>query len=331
MIPPMSTPLYPLRLQPVYKDYLWGGDRIPRAFGRDLPPGIYAESWEVADRPEGMSVVTNGPLAGSTLQTLLRGLDLDLVGRRGRGLKVLPLLIKLIDARQTLSVQVHPDNAGAARHGGEPKTEMWYVLAAEPGAFVYGGLQPGVTPDSFAQAVAGQTVENLLQRVPVQAGDAIYIPGGRVHAIGSGCLLLECQQNSNTTYRIYDFGRVGADGRLRELHLEQAAKVIRWDDLESPLVQPKRLESRGANERWEILASSYFRMEQLRLAEPYLLARDLETFRVLFVEQGTVQVESPAGRETAAMGTTLLIPAACPDLTLQPVGGSARVLTMGLP
>ena len=327
----MTAPLYPLQLRPVYKDYLWGGDRIGRVFGRAVPPGLVAESWEVADRPEGMSVVENGALAGSTLHTLMRGLDLDLVGRRGRGMAVLPLLIKLIDARQTLSVQVHPDNAGAARHGGEPKTEMWYILAADPGAFVYSGLRPGVTPETFSRAVAEQTVEALLNKVPVRAGDAVYIPGGRVHAIGAGCLLLECQQNSNTTYRIYDYGRVGADGKTRELHLEQALKVMHWNDTESPLAVPRRVETRAAGERWEILTSPYFRMEQLQLTGAWSHPMDLQTFRVLFVEQGGVEVSGPHGTDRLKPGATLLLPAACPDLTLTPVGGPTRVLVMSLP
>ena len=327
----MSSPLYPLRLQPVYKDYLWGGDRIAREFGRVVPPGLVAESWEVADRPEGMSVVTNGVLTGSTLHTLMRGLDLDLVGRRGRGLKVLPLLIKLIDARQTLSVQVHPDNAGAARHGGEPKTEMWYILAAEPGAFVYSGLRPGVTPDAFRRAVADQTVESLLNKVPVQAGDAVYIPGGRVHAIGAGCLLLECQQNSNTTYRIYDYGRIGADGKTRELHVEQAIQVIRWEDDAAPLAVPRLVETASGGERWEVLTSPYFRMEQLRLTADWSWPMDLQTFRVVFVERGTVELAGPYGTERIQRGTTLLIPAACPELTLTPVAGKASLLVMSLP
>lgn len=327
----MSTPLYPLRLRPVYKDYLWGGDRIARAFGRATPPGLVAESWEVADRPEGMSVVENGPLSGVPLRTLMKGMGLDLVGRRGRGMEVLPLLIKLIDARQTLSVQVHPDNAGAARHGGEPKTEMWYILAAEPGAFVYSGLRPGVTPDAFTRAVAEQTVEDLLNKVPVKAGDAVYIPGGRVHAIGAGCLLLECQQNSNTTYRIYDYGRVGADGKTRELHLEQALKVMHWDDAASPLAVPRQVETRPAGERWEILTSPYFRMEQLRLRGAWECPMELQTFRVLFVESGCVEISGAHGREQVHTGATLLLPAVCPAVTLSPVDGQARVLQMSLP
>ena len=327
----MNAPLYPLRLKPVYKDYLWGGDRIGRTFQRAVPPGLVAESWEVADRPEGMGVVENGPLAGQTLQQLRQALGADLLGQKGKAFAALPLLIKLIDARQTLSVQVHPDNAGAARHGGEPKTEMWYILAAEPGAFVYAGLQEGVTPGSFARAVHQQSVEGLLHKVPVKPGDAVFIPGGRVHAIGAGCLLLECQQNSNTTYRIYDYGRVGADGKKRELHLAEALKVIHWDDRSPPLAVPVQREQSPPGERWEILASPYFRMEQLRLSGAWNLAPEHATFRVLFVEEGTVSITGPLGVEQAARGTTLLIPAACPDLTLAPKDGQARVLLMGLP
>lgn len=327
----MASPLYPLRLRPVYKDYLWGGDRIAREFGRTVPPGLVAESWEVADRPEGMSVVENGPLAGTSLRDLVRGGGLEVLGARGRGFPVLPLLIKVIDARQTLSVQVHPDNAGAARHGGEPKTEMWYILAAEPGAFVYSGLRTGVTAEAFARAVGDQTVESLLNKVPVQPGDAVYIPGGRVHAIGAGCLLLECQQNSNTTYRIYDYGRVGADGKTRELHLDQALKVIRWDDQAPPMAVPRKLLASSAGEHWEILTSPYFRMEQLRLAQAWKLDQDLQTFRVLFVERGLVDVGGPYGVERVSRGTSLLIPAACPAVSLNPVAGLARVLIMSLP
>lgn len=322
--------LYPLRLQPVYKDYLWGGDRIPRAFGRRLPAGVYAESWEVADRPEGMSVVINGPLAGRSLRDLVAALGAELLGRRARA-GTFPLLIKLIDARETLSVQVHPNNETAARHGGEPKTEMWYVLAAEPGACVYCGLQPGVTREQLARAVREATLESLLVRVPVKAHDAVYVPGGRVHAIGAGCLLLECQQNSNTTYRLYDWGRVGADGAPRELHVEQALNVTQWTDHEPPLVRPRLVENVSRNERWEVLTSPYFRMEQFRLREDLVLRRDPETFRVLFVEQGVVALSQDGYADRVSAGTTLLVPAACGDLALRPEGGPARVIAMSLP
>jgi mannose-6-phosphate isomerase len=322
--------LYPLRFRPVYQDYLWGGDRLGRLFGREVPPGRQAESWEVADRPEGMGVVLNGALAGRTLHDLVVSLGSELMGRRVRS-DVFPLLIKLIDARETLSVQVHPDNASAARCGGEPKTEMWYVLAAEPGACVYCGLRPGVTRETFERAVSAGTLEQLLVRVPVRPDDAVYVPGGRVHAIGAGCVLLECQQNSNTTYRLYDWGRVGADGRPRALHIEQALQVIRWTDHEAPLVKPRLVESVSRNERWEVLTSPYFRMERYRLHEPLVWRAQPESFRVCFVQEGTVTVSHQSFSETAGPGQTYLVPASCPDLVLQPGPRPAQLLVMSLP
>lgn len=322
---------YPLRFRPVYQDYVWGGDRIGRLFGRDVPPGRQAESWEIADRPEGMGVVLNGVLAGRTLHDLVVSMGPDLLGRRVRA-DVFPLLIKVIDARETLSVQVHPDNESAAGVGGEPKTEMWYVLAADPDACVYCGLQPGVTREAFGRAVPAGTLASMLVRVPVRANDAVYVPGGRVHAIGAGCLLLECQQNSNTTYRIHDWGRVGADGKPRPLHIEQAMKVIRWTDHEPPLVRPRLVESMSHNERWEVLTSPYFRMERYRLREPLVWRRDRETFQVAFVQQGRVRLSHASFAEEASPGQTYLIPAACPDLALQPVGDApVQLLTMSLP
>jgi mannose-6-phosphate isomerase len=196
---------------------------------------------------------------------------------------------------------------------------------------VYAGLKPGVTPREFERAVADQTVESLLQRIPVRAGVAVYIPGGRVHAIGAGCLLLECQQNSNTTYRIYDFGRRTSDGKMRELHSEQAARVIRWNDSGPPLVEPRLVGPPGRNQRWEILTAPYFFMEQRRWSEPGNLAGDAQTFRVLFVEQGGLRLTGFWGDELAEAGTTLLLPAACPEMRVAPVTGEARFLLMGLP
>lgn len=325
----MST-LYPLRLQPVYKDYPWGGDRIGRRYGRALAPGIYAESWEVADRPEGMSVVLNGSLAGRSLHDLVVSLGGELLGRRSRA-AAFPLLIKLIDARDVLSVQVHPDNGSAALGSGEPKTEMWYVLEAAPGACVYCGLQPGVTREAFADALRSGAVDSCLVRIPVRAHDAIYVPGGRVHAIGAGCLMLECQQNSNTTFRLHDWGRVGADGRPRELHVEAALRVIRWTDQESPRVRPRVVETAGLNEIWEILGTPYFRMERFHLQEDWTLRRNPDSFRVLFVERGRVDLRHDGFADDVTEGTSLLIPAACADLAMRPLGGPASVIAMSAP
>lgn len=320
----------PFFLKPVYQDYLWGGDRIPARFQRDLPPGRYAEAWEVSARPEGQSLVVDGPWAGEPFGEVVRANGAALLGRRmaaGR----FPLLIKLIDARETLSVQVHPNNGNAARTGGEPKTEMWYVLDAEPGACVYAGLQPGVTERDLRAALADNTVERLLVKLPVKAHDAVFVPGGRVHAIGAGCLLLECQQNSNTTYRLYDWGRTGADGKPRELHIEPAMKVINWNEPTPELAQPKRLEVAGANERWEITRCPFFRMQRLDLVTEYTLPARPDAFRVLFVADGTIELQTETYRSIAPVGRTVFVPAACPHLTLGPGAAGATVMVMDVP
>lgn len=302
--------LYPLRFRSVYQPYLWGGDKIVRHFRRAAPPGVYAESWEVSDRPEGMSVVANGPLAGRSLAEVVRELGPALLGSRVQG-AAFPLLIKLIDAKQTLSVQVHPDDDAAARFGGEAKTEMWFALQADPGAFVYNGIKDGTTEASFRAALAAGTVESLLRKVPVQAGQSIYIPGGRMHAIGAGCLLLEVQQNSNTTYRVYDWDRRGPDGRARELHIEQAMRVTRWaDDF-----------IRGPE------ASPYFQLMEFNIAFEQTFRPAGESFHVLFVAEGLVRLNG----EDWPAGSTALIPAAMPAYTVYPINGPVKVLRVTVP
>ena len=281
----MKTPLYPLRFKPVYKDYIWGGDKIIRLYNRKEPPGIYAESWEVSDRSDGMSVVSGGPLAGKSLRDVVQTFKSDLLGAKVQA-QVFPLLIKLIDSRDRLSVQVHPNDETAKKYGGEAKTEMWYVLDAEPGAGVFAGLKPGVDAKAFNEALRTNRFEEILTRIPVTKGDAIFIPGGLVHAIDAGCLLLEVQQNSNTTYRIYDWNRVGADGKPRPLHWKEALQVIRWDASANPKVQPRELGSRGANRFWEVLRCPYFRMERMMLSEVLNRENTGSSFEILFVASG---------------------------------------------
>ncbi|MEI6809451.1 MAG: type I phosphomannose isomerase catalytic subunit, partial [bacterium] len=223
----MTNLIYPLLFQPVYKDYLWGGNRIQKKYGRKIPPGTYAESWEISDRPEGMSVVTNGRFAGRSLGSLVTEFGARLVGDDFAGRRF-PLLIKLIDARLRLSVQVHPSDANAAAVKGEPKTEMWYVLDACAGARAFVGLKKAVTGKSFDLAVRTGCLASMLKPVKMETDSAILVPGGTVHSIGEGLLILEVQQNSNTTFRVYDWGRVGQDGKARPLHVAEAKKSIIW-------------------------------------------------------------------------------------------------------
>ena len=322
--------LYPLRFRPVYKDYIWGGDRIIRTFRRAEPPGIYAESWEVSDHPDGMSRVANGPLAGRTLHELVEQLGVDLLGTGTRS-PVFPLLIKLIDARETLSVQVHPNDETAKKYGGEAKTEMWYILDAEPGARVFAGLRPGMTKKAFEQAIKNNTLDQVLVSVPVSSGDVVFMPGGRVHAVDAGCLILEVQQNSNTTYRVYDWGRVGADGKPRQLHIKQALQVITWDDPASAKIKPQRIRSEGRNEFWEVLTSAYFRMERGVLAEPLTIRSDGRSFTTVFIASGRASVESEGVLEPAGPGMTYLIPAGLKECTITPQSGTCEILKITKP
>jgi mannose-6-phosphate isomerase len=326
----MPANLYPLRLKPVYKDYIWGGDKIIRLYHRGEKPGVYAESWEVSDRTDGMSVVANGPLAGRTLHEVVQSLGPNLLGSRVRS-PVFPLLIKLIDSRDRLSVQVHPDDDTAKRFGGEAKTEMWYVLDAEPDAGVFAGLKPGIGEKQFNEALRTKRFKDILTFVPVARGDAIFVPGGRVHAIDAGCLLLEVQQNSNTTYRIYDWDRVGADGRPRPLHLREAIRVIRWDDAAHARVVPRRLAAEDWGECWEVLRSAYFLIERILLSEAVALHGDGKTFQVFFVASGGMTVRWDDSSEELNPGTSCLVPAALGEFTIEPISASAEVLRITVP
>jgi mannose-6-phosphate isomerase len=317
----MTRP-YPLLFEPVYQSYLWGGDWIARHYGRDLPPGCYAESWEVSDRAEGESIVRNGPWQGQRLSDLLHAHSEMLLGA---ALDRFPLLIKLIDAQQTLSLQVHPNDATAAQYGGEAKTEMWYVLDATAEACVYAGWNRAVNAQQVRAAIADGSLQDLLQVVPVKAGDAILMHGGYVHAIGAGCRLLEVQQNSNTTYRLYDWGRVGADGQPRPLHIEDGLCVLDWQVMPTVRTTPRRIGFMGANELWDILRTEYFRIEELRVHEEWPSAHDGRTCQILFVSDGKITLAYEGGQLEIVAGTSCLIPAALTNYTLT-TGDAAKVI-----
>ncbi len=325
-----ATVLYPLSFTPVYKDYLWGGDRIPKRYRREAPPGPCAESWEVSARPEGMSVVADGPLQGRTLEDLVRTFGRRLLGDsapEGR----FPLLVKLIDARERLSVQVHPSDASAREHGGEAKTEAWHILEAAPGAGVFAGLRPDVTPEAFAQAVREGGGADLLRRIDVQAGDTVFIPGGLVHAIDAGCLLLEVQQNSDTTWRLYDWDRRGPDGKPRELHIEQGLAVLDPAPAVDPLCAPVPLPPQGASTRARLVACDHFALERVETRARWTPAARKEAFEIWFLADGAGAVEWTEGRRPVAAGTSLLIPAETHGLCFVPADREAVLLRIALP
>jgi mannose-6-phosphate isomerase len=227
----LNTWNHACRFSPLYQHRVWGGQAFESRLGRDLAgKALIGESWEMVDRPEAQSVVVGGDCAGMDLNTLWTRYRGALFGDGCSESARFPLLLKLLDAREKLSVQVHPSALESARGLGEPKTEWWYVLDALPGAAVFTGFRPGVTRGLVQRALETGEFEGLLQRIPVRRGDSVFVPGGRIHAIGEGCLIAEVQQNSDTTYRVFDWNRREADGSLRELHIEQSLACLNFED-----------------------------------------------------------------------------------------------------
>ena len=327
----MSTNIaQPLHFAPVYKDYVWGGNRIARVFHRASAPAICAESWEISAHPDGMSVVDRGPLAGRTLASLVEEFGTHLLGTRHAAGKF-PLLFKIIDARERLSVQVHPNDADAARYGGEAKNEAWHILDADPGARIFAGLKPGTRRQDFEEAVRQTRVDALLCEVPVRRGDSVFIPGGRVHALDQGCMIYEVQQSSNTTYRIYDWGRVGHDGRPRETHLAQALRVINWKDECAAVSRPLPMPAEPGNARERLVETPYFRIDRIRLGAPHPIRHAGASFHAIFCASGAMRISGAHGTDDIPLGASVLLPAALRDFTLEPRAGGAEVLLVWVP
>jgi mannose-6-phosphate isomerase len=324
-----TSELYPFILEPAYKDYIWGGNRIPTRFNRKQPDGVYAESWELSDRPEGMSFVANGALKGLSLAELVSRFGKSLLGHSITS-PSFPLLVKLIDAKERLSIQVHPDDAAAARGIGEAKTEAWHILDAPKGGQVFAGLKTGTTEALFLQAAKSGRLEETLQSVPATAGETIFIPGGRVHAICEGLLILEIQQNSNTTYRVYDWGRVDKAGKPRELHLDQALKVIHWSDSAPVVTTPRLLSDKPGARVTELVSSPFFKLEKLEITAPFFVQHDGASFHALFSEKDDIKIMCEPGTESIPGGRTCLIPAKLDRYTLKPAGKQATVLRISI-
>ncbi len=262
--------LYPMTFEPVFKDYIWGGRSLAR-FGRRLPPeGPVAESWEISAHEDGTTRVENGAHAGRLLTEVHAELGLDLIGRnnawaheRGK----FPLLVKLLDAHTPLSVQVHPTDDYARAHEGNElgKTEMWYVLHAQPGAELIVGVTAGTTREALGRAIEETRLEPYLHHVAVRAGDHVCVPAGTLHAILDGLILIEIQQNSNTTYRVYDWGRVGKDGKPRPLHVDRALDVIDLDVVEPQVEAAQVVEEEEGYRRAVLCRNDYFMAERIEL------------------------------------------------------------------
>lgn len=328
----MSDALPLLKFREHYVERIWGGRRLERHFGKPLPPDTrVGEAWLISDHYSHESIVAEGPLQGRSLRELVQQHADALLGT---GAKLtphgrFPLLLKLLDADEDLSVQVHPDDATAARLG-EPdvgKTEMWHVLYTEPGSRLITGIHEHTDPDTFVRSASSPDVEALLNETPVQPGDSIFVPAGTVHAIGKGIVLAEIQQNSDLTYRLYDYGRLQADGTPRQLHLDKAREAIRWDAPPVPIAEAVRLpESSG--ERHLLAACPYFAAELVHVDGSLTCDTRGHSFHILLPKSGPVTVRNGNSEVRLAAGEAVLVPGASRPFEL---AGSGTILDYFVP
>lgn len=314
----MNETFYPLLFEPVLKDYIWGG-RTFEQLGRALPDeGVIAESWEIAGHEDGTTRVINGRYAGKLLTDLHAELGLGLIGTNSAWAQArgkFPLLIKLLDANKQLSVQVHPtDDYALANEGNElGKTEMWVVLAAKPDAKLQVGVKANTTAAAFRAGIENGRLEPYLHYIPVQTGDHVCVPAGTLHAIMDGILIAEIQQNSNTTYRVYDWNRLGHDGQPRPLHIDKALDVINFDQVEPTICPPALISDANGIRRERLCQNEYFITERLTLQAGATFNGNCNgtTFEIWGVLDGEIAIND---LELAAVQFTLL-PAKLGDFT----------------
>jgi mannose-6-phosphate isomerase len=324
---PVNVQLYPLRFHPLFRRYLWGGRRLASVLHKPIGPDPAAESWEVVDRGPDQSRIAAGPLAGTTLGQLVRDRWTELAGHRPRPGRF-PLLVKFLDAHQRLSVQVHPTDEQAARLDPPDlgKTEAWVVLAAEPGSQIYAGLKRGFDRPTLEREVARGTTHLCLHTFEPRVGDCIFVPAGTVHALGSGLLVAEIQQASDTTFRLFDWNRVGPDGHPRELHIPQALDTI---DYSRPPVDPQKPSPTDRPHVERLVACDKFVLDRWHVHQPDRVGGN-DHFHILVVLQGAVSVDGDESEEPLKAGETMLIPAAVGPASVTPLP-SAVILDVYLP
>ena len=310
--------LYPLKFEPILKDKIWGGTKLKSLFNKAAETDKLGESWELSGYENDESVVTNGFLAGNTLPELIEIYMGELIGDSifdEYGLSF-PLLFKLIDANENLSIQVHPgDEVAAERHNSYGKTEMWYVVDAEPGAELIIGFSEDCSRDEYLDALDEGRIEDLLQKVPVKKGDVFFTPAGLVHAIGKGVVVAEIQQSSDITYRIYDYKRVDDQGNERELHTEQALDVINFNASK----EPKTVYTPLMNEVTPLVSCNYFTTNMLRFNKS--IARQyakIDSFVSYMCLEGNFVIDFGGEKTIVNKGDTILIPASIDELSLIP-------------
>jgi mannose-6-phosphate isomerase len=308
--------LYPLTFNPIFKERVWGGRNLERLYNKPLPPKVpIGESWEISDRPGDASVIANGPLAGKDLRWLMEHHAADLLGQGREKTAKFPLLVKILDAEDTLSLQVHPPISKAIEMGGEPKTEMWYIADAKPEAELFVGLKRGVTRQQFEHKIKDGTVAECFHRLAVKKDDVMFLPSGRVHALGAGSVIFEIQQNSDTTYRVFDWNRVGLDGKPRDLHIEQSLASVDFDDFEPRLIPS--IYSRNALIKVRYLVDDpLFRVDACLVKRGQRFHLSSDGLQIVGLLRGQMEITHEDSKLTLVPGQFALLPASLGRVTI---------------
>ena len=316
--------LYPLKFKPILEERIWGGHQLGEKMGKKLPAGkLIGESWEISSVPGNISVISNGKLAGNTLEELIEVYMGDLVGDKiyNKFGLLFPLLIKLIDAQDALSIQVHPnDQLAKERHNSYGKTEMWYIVDAEKDAQLCLGFNSPVNKEEYLKHVADGKLDDILARVPVKQDDAYFIPAGAIHAIGKGILIAEIQQTSDITYRVFDWNRVDKNGKSRELHTELAVDAINFAPDQHYDITHKPEVNRSVN----LVECPYFTTNVVEVKGELTRSYEaLDSFVIYMVLDGDLTMKWKDGSEKATKGETVLVPACIDEMILE---GNAKLL-----
>lgn len=312
--------MQPLKLKPAFKDNLWGGTRLKTDYGMQSDLERLAEAWVLSCHKDGPSVVDGGEYDGLTLPEAIEKMGKSCLGVKGGEFAFFPILIKLIDAKDDLSIQVHPSDEYALEVEHEfGKTEMWYVVDCDPGACLYYGFNRVIDQEEFARRIADNTLTEVLNRVEVHKGDCFFIDSGTIHAIGGGILIAEIQQNSNTTYRVYDYGRLGADGKPRELHIDKAKAVT---TLTPPAAAYGAVKATDGVAR--LASCRYFTVDRIDLAGKASVFADEESFVSVLVLDGTLTLTSSGRSLALRAGDCVFLPAGSGEAALE---GKATVIS----
>lgn len=313
----------PLILNPPIKDYIWGGTKLREQFGKQSSLDKLAESWELSCHKDGSSIISNGSYAGKTLTEYLAE-NKSALGTACERFEFFPVLIKLIDACDNLSVQVHPDNEYAQRVEGEyGKTEMWYIVDCEENASLIYGFKEEISKEEFRRAIETNTLLDKVNSVPVKKGDVFFIEAGALHAIGKGIVIAEIQQNSNTTYRVYDYGRVGVDGNPRELHIEKAVEVTNLE-IAQPFVLAEAVEYDGYT-RQQLANCEYFTVDKLDMESSAELCTSERSFSHVLVIEGNGTLVSESEEINLSKGTSIFLPAGMGNYSIK--GNCSLIIT----